>query len=76
MLRNFLLKLSASDSLRRMVTHFGPARRVARRFVAGETLNQAVAVGQDLNRRGLKAILNEVGEAVTSKDDAAHDARF
>jgi proline dehydrogenase len=75
MLRNFLLRLSASNSLRRMVTHFGPARRVARRFVAGETLDEAVAVVQDLNRRGIKAILNEVGEAVTSKKEATRAAQ-
>jgi len=70
MLRNLLLRLSVSDSLRRMVIHFGPARRVARRFVAGETLDEAVAVVHDLNQRGLKAILNEVGEAVTSQAEA------
>jgi proline dehydrogenase len=75
MLRNFLLKLSASDSLRRMVTHFGPARRVARRFVAGETLDEAVAVVRNLNQRGIKAILNEVGEAVTSQDEAKQAAQ-
>ncbi len=75
MLRNFLLRLSASDWLRRTVTHFGPARRVARRFVAGETLDEAVAVVKDLNQRGIKAILNEVGEAVTSKKEAARAAQ-
>jgi proline dehydrogenase len=75
MLRNFLLRLSASNSLRQMVTHFGPARHVARRFVAGETLDEAVAVVRDLNQRGIKAILNEVGEAVTSKVEAGRAAQ-
>ncbi len=75
MLRNFFIKLSASDSARRLVTHFGPARRAARRFVAGETLDEAVAVVKDLNRRGLKAILNEVGESVTTQAEVSQAAR-
>ena len=44
--------------MRHIVTHFGPAQRVARRFVAGETLDEAVTVVKDLNRRGIKTILN------------------
>jgi proline dehydrogenase len=75
MLRNLLLRLSASNSLRQTVTHFGPARRVARRFVAGETLDEAVAVVQNLNQRGIKAILNEVGEAVTTENEASQAAQ-
>jgi proline dehydrogenase len=74
MLRSFFIKLSASDSARRFVTHFGPARRAARRFVAGETLDEAVAVVKELNRRGLKAILNEVGESVTTQAEVSQAA--
>lgn len=70
MLRSFFIGLSASESARRFVTGFGPARRAARRFVAGETLDEAVAVVKELNRRGLKAILNEVGESVTTEAEA------
>ncbi len=70
-MRNFLIKLSTSDTTRRFVTHFGPARRAARRFVAGETLDEAVAVVKDLNRRGIKAIINEVGESVTTQAEAS-----
>lgn len=74
MLRNFFIKLSASDSARRFVTHFGPARHMARRFVAGETLDEAVALVKDLNARGLKAMLNEVGESVTTQAEASQAA--
>jgi proline dehydrogenase len=74
MLRNFFIKLSASDSVRRFVTHFGPARRMARRFVAGETLDEAVAVVKELNGRGIKAMLNEVGESVTTQAEASQAA--
>jgi proline dehydrogenase len=74
MLRSFFIKLSTSSSARRFVTHFGPARRTARRFVAGETLDEAVAVVKALNARGIKAIINEVGESVTTQAEAAQAA--
>jgi proline dehydrogenase len=74
MLRSFFIKLSASDSARRFVTHFGPARRLARRFVAGEALDEAVAVVKALNGRGIKAIINEVGESVTTQAEASQAA--
>lgn len=75
MLRSFLISLSASESMRHFVTHFGPARRVARRFVAGETLAEAVAVVKELNARGIKAILNEVGESITTQAEATEAAQ-
>ena len=74
MLRSFFIRLSASTAARRFVTHFGPARRAARRFVAGETLDEAVAVVKELNSRGIKAILNEVGESVTTQTEAGQAA--
>lgn len=74
MLRNFFINLSTSKSARRFVTHFGPARSTARRFVAGETLDEAVAVVKELNRRGIKAIINEVGESVTTQTEASQAA--
>ena len=70
MLRNLLINLSKNDWMRRFVSEFGPARRAAARFVAGETLDEAVTVVKELNRRGLKAILNLVGESVTSREEA------
>jgi proline dehydrogenase len=75
MLRSALISLSASPSMRRFVTNFAPARRVARRFVAGETLDEAVAVVKALNKRGLKAILNEVGESVTTPAEVNQAAK-
>lgn len=71
MLRNLLIKLTTSHLARQAVTHFGPARRTARRFVAGETLEEAVAVVKRLNDQGLSATLNHVGESITSEAEAA-----
>lgn len=74
MLHEILIKLSENDKARRFVSNFGPARRAARRFVAGETLDEAVEVIKGLNACGLKGILNMVGEGVTTHEEARQAA--
>ncbi len=75
MLRSFLISLSQSQQMRRFVIHNGPARWMARRFIAGETLDEAVAVVRDLNRRGIMATLDHLGENVASQEDARRAAQ-
>ena len=75
MLRQFFLHLSENQFARRFVTHFGPARKMARRFVAGETMDEAIAVARQLKAQGIGAILNHVGESVTTKAEATGAAR-
>lgn len=70
MLRRFLLYLSAARWARGIVTHFWLARRVARRFVAGETLDEAAAACRDLNARGLLVTMDYLGESVTNAAEA------
>jgi proline dehydrogenase len=57
------------------VAHFGPARHTARRFIAGETLQEAIAVVRELNRRGILATLDHLGEHVATQEDAQRAAR-
>ena len=47
------------------------ARRLATRFVAGETLEQALSLARDLNREGITVTLDHLGESVNSLDEAA-----
>ncbi|MFQ5610641.1 MAG: proline dehydrogenase family protein [Anaerolineae bacterium] len=75
MLRNFFLYLSQSEGWRRFITGFGPTRTMARRFVAGETLDEAVAVVKALNSRGILATMNHLGEHVASREDAYRAGR-
>lgn len=70
LMRSFFLALARSHSLRQIVERFGPARAMARRFVAGEKLDEAIAVVQALNRRGLLATVDHLGENVTSEIEA------
>jgi proline dehydrogenase len=47
------------------------ARRLSTRFVAGETLEQALAVCRSLNAEGITVTLDHLGESVTSLAEAA-----
>jgi proline dehydrogenase len=75
MLRNLILYLSRAGWARRIVTHWGVARRVARRFVAGETEAQAVEAVRRLNAEGLTATLDVLGESITTEEQAHEMAR-
>jgi proline dehydrogenase len=46
-------------------------KRLAGRFVAGETLEQALEVCRKLNREGITVTLDHLGEGVTSLEEAA-----
>ncbi len=70
MLRFLLLYLSRAGWARKIVQSWGFARKMAARFVAGETLYQAVEVVRELNRRGISATLDHLGENVFTKQDA------
>jgi proline dehydrogenase len=47
------------------------ARNLSRRFVAGETLEQALAVSRKLNGEDIAVTLDCLGESVTTLDEAA-----
>jgi proline dehydrogenase len=74
MLRAALLKLSESKSFARWVTTNSRTRSMARRFVPGETLDEAIAAARDCNNRGMMVSLDYLGENVASTADA-HRAR-
>ena len=69
-LRQGFLTLSNSKGLQSFAVHNPLARRVARRFVAGEELNEAVDVIRDLNTRGITATFDHLGESVTDEREA------
>jgi proline dehydrogenase len=70
MLRPLLLHLSHARWARNFVTRFRFARRAAARFVAGETLDEAITAVRALNAKGLNASLDHLGENVTTAADA------
>ncbi len=74
MLREGLLYLSKSDGVRRAATSNPMAKRLAQRFVAGETLGQALEVVRRVNASGMQATLDELGENVHSYQEAGRTA--
>ncbi len=70
MLRAGLLWLSEQPQVFRFVRRNGLARRFASRFVAGETVESAVAALRDLNAAGLSASLDLLGESVQNAAEA------
>lgn len=74
MLRRGLIAVSESEALRNIAENTRPARAVAMRFVAGETLDDGIRVAHELNGRGMMVSLDELGEAVTDDDVARRAA--
>jgi proline dehydrogenase len=70
MLRSTLLKLSENKKFGSWVISNGTTRRMARRFVAGETLEEAMAAARRCNDVGMMASLDYLGENVASTSDA------
>ena len=69
--RSFFLFLSRQRHLRKWMETSSLGRRLATRFVAGETLDGALAVGRALNAEGITVTLDHLGESVTSLEEAA-----
>lgn len=65
--------LSRSRTLKRLASRYGMTPDgFARRFIAGETVDEAVAIGRELQSQGMLLTLDYLGESVTSM--AAADA--
>ena len=74
MLRQTFLTLSNSRELQNIALHNGAARKFALRFVAGETLDQAVAAIQMLNQKGITATFDHLGENINTEAEAKASA--
>lgn len=70
MLRRTLLYLSEQPQVFKFVRRNGLARRFAQRFVAGETIEEAVAAVAGLNAKGITASLDLLGESVHNEAEA------
>jgi proline dehydrogenase len=74
-LRFPLLRMARSDLLRRVAGGSGLARRIAYRYVAGETPASAIGVSRRLNEAGLSAEIDYLGENVRDADEARSACR-
>ncbi|MEK6220614.1 MAG: proline dehydrogenase family protein, partial [Chloroflexota bacterium] len=75
MLRTILIYLSKAEWMRRIVMDWGIARKVALRFVAGETLVSAINAVKTLNEKKMNATLDLLGEDTFTPDEAEKTAQ-
>ncbi len=69
MLKDTLLYLAQNQRMHDFVIHNSITRNASRRFVAGETLDDAVQVAHMLNKQGLQVALDLLGENVTDEKE-------
>lgn len=69
-MRSLLLKGSESPWLATQVANRRFAQRAVRRFMPGETIDAALAAAQELQGRGITAVLTQLGEAIADRREA------
>ena len=69
-LRDVFLALSTNGLVRSLVVNFPLSRRVTRRFVAGETLEEAIQVVKKLHEQNIDVTFDQLGESVTNESEA------
>jgi proline dehydrogenase len=65
-----LLKLSQNNTVQSAFSRYRFAQRAARRFIAGERLEEAIAVVRELNAKNILATLDHLGENTTNEREA------
>jgi proline dehydrogenase len=75
-LRAFFIYLSESRSLRKLAEQSSLGQRVSGRFVAGTQVEDALVVTGSLNSAGLSVSIDNLGENVTTADEARNSAQL
>ncbi len=70
MLRSMVLTAAGVPVVHHFVTDHPLGQKMASRFVAGQTLDDAMRVVQELNGRGIKVSLDHLGENTTNAAEA------
>ena len=75
MVRTLLIRASESEALRRQIVSRRLTREIAMRFVAGDTLDEGMAVSRQLAATGKTVTLDYLGESVTDETEARGAAK-
>ena len=67
--KSAFLYLSKSERFKAFLSRFKSFNNVTRRFVAGEDLTDAVEAIRNLNREGISASFDHLGESITSESE-------
>jgi proline dehydrogenase len=71
MLRSVILAAARNERVKRLVATLPISRSVVRRYVAGDSVDDAVRVTRELTERGLTVSLDHLGEDTTDAGQAA-----
>jgi proline dehydrogenase len=74
-MRSLLLAASESPWVRQRAPHFPFIKKAVRRFMPGETLEDALGAAVDLRQLGIGTVLTELGENVTDASQASQVTR-
>jgi proline dehydrogenase len=70
MFRSFFIFLSKAEWAKKLIMSMRLTRNMAHRFIAGETLNEAMQVVRELNQKGINATFDHLGESTRSHEQA------
>jgi proline dehydrogenase len=73
-MRRALLWASENRTLQKRLPRYRFVRRAVRKFMPGETLDDALGAAQVLGSRGIRSTFTELGEGVTTPEDAENVA--
>jgi len=75
--KTFFHLVAQSNTLKKMASRYGmrSAASFARRFIAGETIEEAIEVTRAVSARGVLVTMDLLGESVTNLDEAAAATR-
>ncbi|HEY3104486.1 MAG TPA: proline dehydrogenase family protein [Pyrinomonadaceae bacterium] len=73
--RSALLYLARQEKLKDFASRFAVFKKITARFIAGETIDEAVAAIQELNNRGCSASFDHLNESVSSVAETEAEVR-
>jgi proline dehydrogenase len=71
--RSALIYLSRHEGFKEFAAHFKPFRKLTTRFVAGESIEEAVAAIRELNAAGCSASFDHLNESVANAEEAERE---
>jgi proline dehydrogenase len=73
--RSALIYLSRQEGLKEFAARFSLFRKLTTRFIAGETIDEAIAAIRDINARGCTASFDHLNESVSSVAETEAEVR-
>ncbi|MFH0888567.1 MAG: proline dehydrogenase family protein [Planctomycetota bacterium] len=74
-MKDFFLFLAKRTFLQKLMSTSGPAKIISKRFISGETLENGITAAKELNKRGIKISLDNLGESVENEKAALESAQ-